>query len=143
VLFLAEGDRPPEAAEWEQADFVFLTKRAFSTVGPSRLDLLVAREQGGDLGTERARALLRRAFDLECPFVYSVSQGVRPEEALERARQAIEEWYWPHEIALDQQPLLRAAGPLGEPGFDPVGAEEHSGELPRLRHLVGWKRIVS
>jgi hypothetical protein len=142
ALFLAERGDSVALPDWEQADFVFLPEGAFPRFESGRLDLLVDFDPLRRAPAESARPYPRRAFELECPFVYSAWRGDAQPADVEQARRVIEEWYWPHEILLEAQPPRQSAGRVHETLLNGADAAGSSHELATLRHLVGWRRVL-
>ena len=73
--------------------------------------------------------LFERAFDLGCPYTYSLLPDGASSEASSNALNAISRFYWPHPIPPRREPA--------RPGSVEPDASLDDGPA----HLVGWRRI--
>ena len=115
---------------WDELDFIFAPESALPVLQPPRLDLTIDIMALRAMSVERTRFHVQRAFDLECPYLYSL---MPPQSEAEQAGVwgVVERLYWPHPIPARREQWARPV--IGvEPGPPPETEEAH---------LVGWRRI--
>ena len=128
VLFY--GDVPDDElfARWSEYDFILLPNGSLPDMRPPRLDLTVNMVSFQEMTSEQVRGYVMKAFELECPFLYSLNRD-RSVYNLEltSVRDIITEHYWPHEIAIL-----------------PVSYQKMLDEVPSdkdYRHVIGWRKV--
>jgi hypothetical protein len=115
--------------DWEQVDFAFAPESALPSLRPPRLDLVLDLLSLARMQPERASAHVTRAFDLGCPYTYSLLPDDASSEASAVALNAISRFYWPHPIPPRREPAR------------PGSAATHESVDDGPAHLVGWRRI--
>jgi hypothetical protein len=116
--------------DWEDVDFIFAPESALPVLQPPRLDLAIDMMALRNMSVDRARFHVQRAFDLRCPYLYSLMPpGTFAEQATVWG--LIERLYWPHPI-----PARREQWSRPMVGVDPEPPPEHE-----EAHLVGWRRM--
>jgi putative sugar O-methyltransferase len=115
--------------DWESLDFVFVPESAVPTLRPPRLDLAVDIMTLVQMRPERVCAHIRRAFDSESRYFYSLLP--RRAKARESAMvwRAVERFYWPQPVPARDDP---------DPGL-PSNAD--AVKNIEYVHLVGWRRV--
>ena len=87
----------------------------------------------------QVRAYVRHAYDLGCPYLYSLNRDRSPyNKELTSVSQIIGESYWPHEIPVlpvsyTKMPEKVSADKLKKP--------ERATSDREYRHIVGWRRM--
>jgi putative sugar O-methyltransferase len=116
--------------EWEDADFVFAPERALPLLQLPRLDVTIDAMALVDASVDRVRAHVRRAFDLQCRYFYSLfPPGRNDDRAI--VSNALAECYWPHPIPARRERWAPAV----------MGAEPEPPPDTEEAHLVGWRRM--
>lgn len=143
VRFWNGGDEP---GDWGGADFVFVPARASDAIRGVRPDLMLNMVSFQEMTTEQVDAYARLAWDLKCPFVYSLNRDRSPwNPELESVRQVLGRYYRVHEVPLLELPYTRMPE-LKTPtlperavqwGLSAVGRRDSSFDY---RHVVGWRR---
>lgn len=124
------GDVPDEALfeHWEEYDFILLPHTALRQLRPPRLDLALNMVSFQEMTTAQVRHYVRKAHELECPFLYSLNRDRSPYNVeLGSVRDIINEFYWLHEISML-----------------PVSYQKMLNDVPTetdYRHVVGWRRV--
>jgi hypothetical protein len=132
------GDTPGDGLwrDLDSVDFVFVPEGALDAVQPERLDLtleLMALERMTD---ERARAHVRRAFDLGSRYLYALCpRQNHATNGLIAVRPILEEFFWPHQIPFPQVHDGEALSGLR------LRRQEGSPSSSYC-HLMGWKRML-
>ena len=95
------GEVPPQEtfSDWRNLDFIFLPDTFHAAARPEQVDLMINMVSFQEMTTQQVTAYVRRAFDLECPYLYSLNRdrsGHNPE--LSHVRSIIGQFYWPHQI---------------------------------------------
>ncbi len=126
------GEVPPEEtfADWRDLDFIFIPDTFHATVRPEQVDLLINMVSFQEMTTQQVDAYVRRAFDLGCPYLYSLNRDRSGHnDELSNVRSIIGKYYWPHPVDILPVSYTKM---LNE---DPD--EEDSG----YKHVVGWRRV--
>ena len=126
------GEVPPQEtfSDWRDLDFIFLPDTFHAAARPEQVDLLINMVSFQEMTTQQVRAYVRRAFELECPYLYSLNRdrsGHNPE--LGNVRAIVGQYYWPHEI--DVLPVSYTKMLHEDPDEDDSG----------YKHVVGWRRV--
>ena len=126
------GEVPPEEtfADWRALDFIFLPDTFHAAVRPERVDLTLNMVSFQEMTTEQVEAYVRRAYELECPYLYSLNRD-RSHHNLElsNVRSIISQYYWPHEVTMlpvSYTKMLDAGADMPRSGY---------------KHVVGWRRV--
>lgn len=140
VLFYGDdftGALPPEAAD---ADFIFIPNTFLDSVTPRRLDLTINMVSFQEMTTEQVHAYVKHAYDLTCPYIYSLNRDRSLyNRQLTSVREIMKHYYWLHETdvlpvsytqMLDKAPKVVKGKPI------PKGANDY-------RHVIGWRRVVA
>ena len=97
--------------DWESVDFAFAPDNALDQLRPVNVGLTLDIGMFERMNAARIGVHVRRAFDLECRYLLSISLD-RDAETASRVRSAIEARYWPHPMAarayLDRHLLVRS-----------------------------------
>lgn len=126
------GEVPPEEtfSDWRELDFIFLPDTFHSTVRPDRVDLMINMVSFQEMTTLQVEAYVRRAYELECPYLYSLNRDrSRHNQELSNVRSIIGQYYWPH--AIDVLPI----------SYTKMLDEDPDGEDSGYKHVVGWRRV--
>ena len=126
------GEVPPQEtfSDWRNLDFIFLPDTFHAAARPEQVDLLINMVSFQEMTTQQVTAYVRRAFELECPYLYSLNRdrsGHNPE--LSNVRSIVGQYYWPHEI--DVLPVSYTKMLHEDPDEDDSG----------YKHVVGWRRV--
>jgi len=128
------GDVPDEQLfdDWQQLDFVFVPHTAHDRVKPARVDLTINMVSFQEMTSAQVSAYVRRAFDLECPFLYSLNRDRSPHNReLSGVWEIVDRHYWSREykvLPVNYQKMLNE-----EPG--PPERE--------YKHVIGWRRVTT
>ena len=126
------GEVPPEEtfADWRELDFVFVPDTFHAALRPEQVDLTINMVSFQEMTTQQVEAYVRRAFELECPYLYSLNRDRSHHNSeLSNVRSIISHYYWPHEVKmlpvsytkmLDDNPDMPGRG---------------------YKHVVGWRRV--
>jgi hypothetical protein len=109
---------------------VFAPESALPWLQPPRLDLTIDLMALVDASLDRVRSHVRRAFDLQCRYFYSLFPPGRIAEQT-TVSEAVAKCYWPHPIPARRDRWAPAV--LREEPDAPPDTEE--------AHLVGWRRL--
>jgi hypothetical protein len=95
---------------------------------PERLDLAVNMVSFQEMTAQQVTRYIERAFELECPFVYSLNREKSSyNDQIESVHAILGKYYWPREVTMlpvsYQKMLDEAPSPLD------------------YKHVIGWKRI--
>lgn len=125
------GDSPSDGLfeDWESVDFVFVPNYWLAELQPPRVDLAVNMVSFQEMTAAQVEGYVRRAFDLEAPFLYSLNREKSAyNNEIESVSKIIGQSYWPHDVS-----------PM------PMGYQRMLDEPPApndYRHIVGWRRVV-
>jgi len=127
-------DAPPADLfhHWEEIDFIFAPESAVSSLRPPRLDLTMDIATLGQMGVERVRAHVQRAFDLGCRYFYSLFAPGRP-DVQAMVSDEVGKRYWPHPIPARRERWAPAV----------MGVEPEPRPDTEEAHLVGWRRLCA
>ena len=126
------GEVPPDEmfADWQGLDFVFLPDTFHAAVRPERVDLTINMVSFQEMTTQQVQAYVRRAHELDCPYLYSLNRDrSHHNRELSNVRSIIGECYWPHEVKMlpvSYPKMLDADADTPESGY---------------KHVVGWRRV--
>lgn len=126
------GEVPPEEtfADWRELDFVFLPDTFHAAVRPEQVDLTINMVSFQEMTTLQVEAYVRRAFELECPYLYSLNRDRSPHNReLSSVRSIIGQYYWPHQI--DMLPV----------SYTKMLDEDPDAPDRGYKHVVGWRRV--
>lgn len=128
VLFYGDVPDSELFSRWSEYDFILLPNGSLSDMRPPRLDLAINMVSFQEMTSEQVRAYVTKAFELECPFLYSLNRD-RSAYNLEltSVRDIITEYYWPHEISILPVSYQKM---LDEPPSD-----------KDYRHVIGWRKV--
>lgn len=128
---------------WEDTDFVFIPNTGLQAFQPPRLDLVINMVSFQEMTTAQVEGYVTLAYELECPFLYSLNRErslYNPE--LEGVSAIIERYYWPHVIEVLPVSYTRmSTDPAAlRSGAKRKRASVDGGDLD-YRHIVGWRRL--
>jgi hypothetical protein len=142
VVFYGGESTDDLDGRWRDADFVFVPNTLLEAVRPERLDLTVNMVSFQEMTTEQVEAYVRHAFELDCPYLYSLNRDRSPyNPQLTSVRSIIRQFYWPHELSimpvsygasLDRARAARDGSP---------GKYQDKSDLD-YKHVIGWKRVL-
>ena len=131
--------------DWDDADFLFVPARASDAIQEMRPNLMVNMVSFQEMTTAQVDAYARLAWELECPFIYSLNRDRSPwNPELESVREVLARYYWVHEVPLLELPHTRLPE-LKTPSLPEraiqwgVSALGHDSSFD-YRHVVGWRR---
>lgn len=127
------GDVPADRLfdGWQDLDFVFVPDTFHELVRPERVDLTVNMVSFQEMTTAQVTAYVRRAFDVGCPFLYSLNRDRSSyNRELTSAWEILGRYYWPREYRVL-----------------PVGYTKMLDEVPTsperdYKHIIGWRRVT-
>jgi hypothetical protein len=132
--------------DWDAADFVFVPASVSEAVRGMRPTLMLNMVSFQEMTTEQVDAYARLAWELECPFAYSLNRDrSRWNPELESVREVLARYYRVHEVPLLDLPYTRFPEPT-EPTPPQRAARwmvsALGGDDPQFdyRHVVGWRR---
>ncbi len=132
VRFFGEVPAEETFADWATLDFIFVPDTFHFDVRPDNVDLMLNMVSFQEMTTRQVEGYVRRAYELKCPFFYSLNRDrSQHNHELSSVRTILSSHYWPHEI-----PML----PVGYPKMldeDPDGPDRG------YKHVLGWRRIRS
>jgi len=140
------GNGSDESDDWEDADFVFVPARASNALHGIRPNLTLNMVSFQEMTTEQVDAYARLAWELECPFIYSLNRDrSRWNPELESVREVLARYYWVHEVPLLELPYTRfpELKQLALPQravrwmLSTLGRDDSQFDY---RHVVGWRR---
>ena len=126
------GEVPPEEtfADWRDLDFVFLPDTFHGAVRPEQVDLTLNMVSFQEMTTQQVEAYVSRAFELECPYLYSLNRDrSHHNRELSNVRSIIGHDYWPHQI--DVLPVSYTKMLDADPDTPARG----------YKHVLGWRRV--
>ncbi len=135
-----------ESNDWDGADFVFVPARASDAIRRTRPNLMLNMVSFQEMTTEQVHAYVQLAWEVECPYVYSLNRDRSPwNPELESVREVLGRYYWMHEVPLLELPYTRMPElkTLSLPeravqwGLSALGRESSFD----YRHVVGWRRV--
>jgi hypothetical protein len=124
------GEEPTDRLldRWQDLDFIFLPNTSLAELRPERLDLTINMVSFQEMTDPQVAAYVKHAFDLKCPFLYSLNRdksAYNPE--ISSVSEIISRHYWPREISVL-----------------PVPYQKMMGDTPSsidYKHLIGWRRV--
>lgn len=132
--------------DWS-ADFVFLPHTDIAAVAPPRLDLALNMVSFQEMTTGQVEAYVRRAWELESPYLYSLNRErslYNPE--LRGVRAILQERFWPQEVQVLPVSYVKMldAAPRKASGKPKKKTPKASakGEDLDYKHLVGVRKIL-
>lgn len=147
--FLFHGDVPTDAllGQWRDVDFIFIPNTALHEFRPERLDLTVNMVSFQEMTTEQVRAYVQHAFELNCPYLYSLNRDRSPyNRQLTSVSSIIGEWYWPHEIPVlpvsYTKMLDKRVEDVQRVSWKKTRSSNSSDKADQdYKHVIGWRRI--
>jgi len=134
-----------ESNDWDDADFVFVPARATEALRRVRPNLMLNMVSFQEMTTEQVDAYTRLAWELECPFIYSLNRDRSPwNPEIDSVREVLGRYYWLHEVPL--LPLQYTHLPELRASSLPERATRWGLSVLRrdspfdYRHVVGWHR---
>ena len=126
------GEVPPEETfdEWRDLDFIFIPAGVHATLRPERVDLTINMVSFQEMTDRQVEGYVRRAWELECPFLYSLNRdrsGYNDE--LTSVHAILSRFYWPHEHRV--LPM----------GYTKMLDDEPDRPEREYKHVVGWRRL--
>jgi hypothetical protein len=143
VSFSTGGDE--ESGDWDGADFVFVPARASDVIRRTRPDLMLNMVSFQEMTTDQVDAYVRLAWELECPFIYSLNRDRSPwNPEVDSVREVLARYYRVHEVPLLELPYTRMPE-LKKPSLPERAVQWGLSALGRdssfdYRHVVGWRR---
>jgi hypothetical protein len=128
VAFWGEESADRLFARWRDLDFIFLPNTSLAELTPERLDLTINMVSFQEMTDAQVTAYVERAFDLKCPFLYSLNRdksAYNPE--ISSVSEIISRRYWPREVSVLPVPYQKMMG-------DTPSAIDY-------KHLIGWRRV--
>ena len=117
---------------WQHLDFIFIPDTFHHVVRPERVDLTINMVSFQEMTTTQVDAYVHRAYELECPFLYSLNRDrSNYNRELISVCECIGRYYWPREytvLPVSYQKMLDE-----EPG--PPERE--------YKHVIGWRRVTT
>jgi hypothetical protein len=145
------GEEPTDRllSRWDEYDFIFLPNTALERFEPPRLDLTINMVSFQEMTTEQVEAYVERAFQLNCPFLYSLNRDHSAYNTqLTSVTSVIERFYWPHEILVLSVPYNKtstkpdkAAAKAQKEARAQLKAKAKAARA--YKHIVGWRRILT
>jgi hypothetical protein len=125
---------------WESVDFAFIPVGELEALRPPRLDLALDILAFEEMSGGQAGECVAHAWDLGCPYLYSLHRD-------RRVRETIARHYWPREVRLLDVPHTRF------PDDPPTGRLRRARRWAHssladaatddYRHVIGWRRANS
>ena len=130
VRFFGEVPTPETFTDWRELDFIFLPDTFHTAVLPDRVDLMLNMVSFQEMTTLQVEAYVRRAFEMGCPYLYSLNRDRSyHNRELSNVRSIIGQYYWPHPI--DLLPV----------SYTKMLDEDPDGEDSGYKHVLGWRRV--
>ena len=132
LYLAADVEVPPQDtfADWQDLDFIFLPDTFHSAARPDQVDLTINMVSFQEMTTQQVEGYVRRAFEFECPYLYSLNRDrSHHNDELSNVRSIIGQHYWPHQI--DLLPV----------SYTKMLHEDPDGEDSGYKHVVGWRRV--
>jgi hypothetical protein len=130
VRFFGEVPSEDTFDGWRDLDFIFIPDTFHATLRPEQIDLLINMVSFQEMTTQQVDGYVRRAFDLGCPYLYSLNRDRSGHNAeLTNVRSIIEKYYWPHPVDMlpvSYTKMLNEDPDEGDSGY---------------KHVVGWRRV--
>lgn len=125
------GSEPAALFEgWEDVDFVFVPNYWLTELQPPRVDLAINMVSFQEMTEAQVDGYVRRAFDMETPFLYSLNRERSAYNTeIESVSEIIARHYWPHDISVM---------PMGYQRMLDAPPSEND-----YRHVIGWRRSPS
>lgn len=126
------GEVPPQDtfAGWQDFDFIFLPDTFHAAARPEQVDLMINMVSFQEMTTQQVEGYVRRAFEFECPYLYSLNRDrSHHNQELSNVRSIIGHHYWPHQI--DVLPV----------SYTKMLHEDPDQEDSGYKHVVGWRRV--
>lgn len=128
ACFVTSAAEAADSSRWLDHDFVFVPNTLLGSFAPPRLDLTINIVSFQEMTTDQVQSYTRKAFDLQCPFLYSLNRERSPyNRELKSVTDVVSRFYWPHFIDIL-----------------PVSYQKMLDEEPSetdYKHLVGWRRV--
>jgi hypothetical protein len=128
------GEVPPDQLfdGWQEFDFIFIPDTFHHIVRPERVDLTINMVSFQEMTTTQVSAYVQRAYELNCPFLYSLNRDrSNYNRELTSVREIIGRYFWPREYTV--LPVSYTKMLDDEPG--PVERE--------YKHVIGWRRVTT
>ena len=124
------GEEPTDRLfdKWRDLDFIFMPNTSLAELRTERLDLTINMVSFQEMTDAQVGAYVERAFDLKCPFLYSLNRdksAYNPE--ISSVSEIIGRHYWPREVSVLPVPYQKMMG-------DTPSAIDY-------KHLIGWRRV--
>ena len=128
------GEVPPDQTfdGWQDLDFIFIPHTFHDAVRPQRVDLTINMVSFQEMTTAQVSGYVRRAYDWNCPFLYSLNRDRSSHNVeLSGVWEIVDRHYWSHEfkiLPVNYQKMLD----------EPPGPPERE-----YKHVIGWRRITT
>ncbi len=130
VRFFGEVPAEETFDGWREFDFIFLPDTFHAAVRPDQVDLMINMVSFQEMTTLQVETYVRRAYELECPYFYSLNRDrSRHNQELSNVRSIISQYYWPHGI--DVLPV----------SYTKMLDEDPDGTDSGYKHVMGWRRV--
>ncbi len=130
VRFYGEVAPQETFNDWRDLDFIFLPDTFHAAARPEQVDLMINMVSFQEMTTQQVEGYVRHAFELECPYLYSLNRDrSHHNQELSNVRSIIGQYYWPHGI--DVLPVSYTKMLDADP------TPKDSG----YKHVVGWRRV--
>ena len=130
VRFFGEVPAEDTFDGWRDLDFIFIPDTFHATLRPEQVDLLINMVSFQEMTTQQVEGYVRRAFDLGCPYLYSLNRDRSGHnDELTNVRSIIGKYYWPHPVDMlpvSYTKMLNEDPDEGDSGY---------------KHVVGWRRV--
>lgn len=146
LMFYGEESWQPEAML--DADFVFVPHTALEKLEPPRLDLTLNMVSFQEMTSEQVAGYVRRAYELESPFLYSLNrERSHYNTELDSVSAIIDRYYWPRELPIMPVNYMKM---LPEPKRDKKGNVKTAklkatvrppGDM-EYRHIAATRRMI-
>jgi hypothetical protein len=117
-------------ADWHAVDFAFAPEQVVDRMRPPALDLAVDLAALAQMTEARIRTHVRRAYDLGCRYVASVSPaGDSAGESVPQVHTALELLYWRHPVSAPAYVAKR------------LSLRDRGGVAAAPAYFFGWRRL--
>lgn len=143
-LFYGDGDSENILDRWREVDFIFIPNAFLDAVAPERLDLSVNMVSFQEMTEQQVEAYVQRAFELKCPYLYSLNRDRSPYNTqLTNVRSILDRYYWPHEISVLPVSYTKMLNSAAKAQKEKKTKEGRKGEPSSFdyRHVIGWRRL--
>jgi hypothetical protein len=99
VLLVGENGHSPDAADWRNADFVFVPNSLLHEMDLTPVDLTINTVSFQEMTTAQVRDYIARALDFSCPLIYSLNRDRSLyNKQLTSVRECLDEFYASQEV---------------------------------------------